>query len=185
MLFRSLSFASLLPGALPEWPSGGLTVRQVWSFYPYENTLVTVRATGRQVREALEIAGRCVSGIAIQEGQPVWRRNPSVWGYNCDTLDGADYALDPTRPEGERVLFLRRGGKPVEDDDVFNVAINSYRASGGGGFAVWRSCPRVSTSRESLRELLLEDARKRKVLRLEANENWFLAPALPEGKLSH
>jgi 2',3'-cyclic-nucleotide 2'-phosphodiesterase/3'-nucleotidase len=180
-----LSFASLLPGALPEWPSGGLTVRQVWSFYPYENTLVTVRATGRQVREALEIAGRCVSGIAIQEGHPVWKRNASVWGYNCDTLDGADYALDPMRPEGARVLFLKRGGKPVEDDDVFSVAINSYRASGGGGYGVWKSCPRLSTSRESLRDLLMEDARKRKVLRLEANENWFLAPALPEGKLSN
>jgi len=146
---------------------------------------VTVRASGRQIREALETAARCVSGIAVQEGRFVWKRNASVWGYNCDTLDGADYALDPTRAEGQRVLFLRRDGKPVADDEVLTVAINSYRAAGGGGYAVWRSCPRVSTSRDSLRDLLLEDARKRKVLRLEANENWFLAPALPEGKPSN
>ena len=52
-----LSFASLLPGSLPDWPAGPLTVGQIWEFYPYENTLVTVRATGRQVREALEAAG--------------------------------------------------------------------------------------------------------------------------------
>jgi 2',3'-cyclic-nucleotide 2'-phosphodiesterase/3'-nucleotidase len=180
-----LSFASLLPGSLPEWPSGALTLRQIWSFYPYENSLVTVRASGRQIREALETAARCVSGIAMQDGRFVWKRNASVWGYNCDTLDGADYALDPTRAEGQRVLFLRRDGKPIADDEVLTVAINSYRAAGGGGYAVWRSCPRVSTSRDSLRDLLLEDARKRRVLRLEANENWFLAPALPEGKLSN
>jgi 2',3'-cyclic-nucleotide 2'-phosphodiesterase/3'-nucleotidase len=177
-----LSFASLLPGSLPDWPAGDLTVRQVWSFYPYENRLVTVRATGRQIRDALEVAARCVSGIVVQDGQPVWRRSAAVWGYNCDTLDGADYALDPTRPEGKRLLFLRRNGRPIGDDEILSVALNSYRAAGGGGYGVWRNCPRVSTSRESLRDLLLNDARKRKLLRLEANENWFLAPALPEGK---
>ncbi len=176
-----LSFASLLPGTLPPW-DGALTLRQVWAFYPYENTLVTVRATGRQIREALEQAARCVSGIASQEGKPVWQRNPAVWGYNCDTLDGAEYVLDPTRPEGERVVLLRRNGEPVRDEDVFAVALNSYRASGGGGFRVWRDCPRVSESKETLRDLLVEDARKKGTLLLETNRNWFLAPSLPEGR---
>ena len=27
-----LSFASLLPGSLPDWPAGPLTVRQIWAF---------------------------------------------------------------------------------------------------------------------------------------------------------
>ncbi|MDQ2978868.1 MAG: 5'-nucleotidase C-terminal domain-containing protein, partial [Acidobacteriota bacterium] len=177
-----LSFASLLPGSLPVWSPGPLTLRQVWAFYPYENTLVTVRATGRQVREALEAAGRCISGISTQDGQPVWKRNPSVFGYNCDTMDGAEYALDPTRPEGKRLLFLRRGGRPVSDDDVLTVAINSYRAAGGGGYSVWKKCPRVDESDRSLRDLLVEDARKRKMLDPRTNENWFLAPSLPEGR---
>ncbi len=179
-----LSFASLLPGGLPAWSAGPLTVRQVWAFYPYENALVTVRATGRQVREALEDAARCVSGLALQAGTPVWKRNPAVWGYNCDTAAGVEYAIDPMRPEGHRVLFLRRGGREVGDDEAFTVAINSYRASGGGGYAVWRSCPRVSTAARPLRDLLLEDARARKTLKLEADRNWFLAPVLPEGKFN-
>lgn len=178
-----LSFASLLPGSLPLWSAGPVTVRQIWAFYPYENTLVTVRATGKQLREALERAGRCVSGVGAQDGEAVWRRNPAVWGYDCDTMDGAEYALDPTRPEGHRLLYLRRDGKPVADDSVFKVAINSYRAAGGGGYAVWRQCARVSVTEKSLRDLLLEDARRRKTLRLESNGNWFLAPSLPEGRL--
>jgi 2',3'-cyclic-nucleotide 2'-phosphodiesterase (5'-nucleotidase family) len=179
-----LSFASLLPGSLPDWAAGPLTEGQIWEFYPYENTLVTIRATGKQVREALEVAARCVGGIAVQDGAPVWRRTGSVWGYNCDTLDGAEYALDPTQPEGRRVVFLRRAGLPVKDDDVFTVALNSYRASGGGGYEVWRSCPRVADSQASLRELLIADARRRGTLRLEANQNWFLAPSLPEGRFN-
>jgi 2',3'-cyclic-nucleotide 2'-phosphodiesterase (5'-nucleotidase family) len=177
----SLSFASLLPGTLPSWADGTLTIRQIWSFYPYENSLVTVKATGRQVREALETAARCISGIETSRGGPAWKRNPSVWGYNCDTLDGAEYALDPTRPEGHRVLFLRREGNPVGDEETVLVALNSYRAAGGGGYSVWRSCPRVAETETALRDLLIEDARRRGELTLKADGNWFLAPTLPEG----
>jgi 2',3'-cyclic-nucleotide 2'-phosphodiesterase (5'-nucleotidase family) len=176
-----LSFASLLPGSLPPWPAGPLTIRQIWSFYPYENTLVTIHATGRQVRQALETAALCFSGIEPSSEGAVWRRNPAVWGYNCDTLDGADYALDPTRPQGDRVLFLRRGGQPVGDDEVFLVALNSYRAAGGGGYSVWRSCRRVSETETSLRDILIEDARAKGELAPKANGNWFLTPSLPEG----
>ncbi len=179
-----LSFASLLPGNLPEWPAGPLTIAQIWEFYPYENTLVTLRATGRQVREALEAAGRCVSGVSVQDGKPLWQRNAAVWGYNCDTLEGAEYALDPMRPEGSRVVFLKRGGQPVRDDDAFTVALNSYRAEGSSGYGVWRNCPRVSESSKALRDLLIEDARRRGTLTLESDQNWFLAPGFPEGRLS-
>jgi 2',3'-cyclic-nucleotide 2'-phosphodiesterase/3'-nucleotidase len=176
-----LSVASLLPGTLPEWPPGPLTLRQIWAFYPYENSLVTVRVTGRQLREALERSARCVSGIREQDGKLVWARNRSVWGYNCDTLDGAEYGLDPLRPEGKRVLFLRREGREIQDQEELTVAVNSYRAAGGGGFSVWRKAPRVAESGRSIRELLVEDARRRGTLKLESNANWFLAPSLPEG----
>jgi 2',3'-cyclic-nucleotide 2'-phosphodiesterase/3'-nucleotidase len=179
-----LSFASLLPFSLPDWPAGPLTVAQIWEFYPYENTLVTVRATGRQVREALEAAARCISGVSVVEGKPVWQRNPALWAYNCDTLEGAEYALDPMRPEGSRVLFLKRGVEAIRDDDSFTVAMNSYRAAGSSGYGVWRSCPHVADSSKALRDLLIEDARRRGTLSLESDRNWFLAPGLPEGRLS-
>jgi 2',3'-cyclic-nucleotide 2'-phosphodiesterase (5'-nucleotidase family) len=176
-----ISFASLLPGTLPPWTPGPLTVRQIWSFYPYENTLVTVRATGRQIRDALERAARCISGIEETSGGSAWRRNPAVWGYNCDTADGAEYALDPTRAEGERLLYLRRDGKDISDSETFVVALNSYRAAGGGGFRVWKECPRVSESETSLRDLLIADARRRGELAPKTDGNWLLAPSLPEG----
>jgi 2',3'-cyclic-nucleotide 2'-phosphodiesterase/3'-nucleotidase len=70
----------------------------------------------------------------------------------------------------------------VRDDDVFTVAVNSYRASGGGGYLVWRDCPRVSETRRNLRDILIDDARRRRELSLETNRNWFLAPDLPESR---
>ncbi|MFN2386450.1 MAG: bifunctional UDP-sugar hydrolase/5'-nucleotidase [Thermoanaerobaculia bacterium] len=177
-----LSFASLLPSTLRTWQKE-VTMRDIWSFYPYENSLVTLRATGKQVRAALERAARCVDGVTLDGGAPAWKRNPAVWNYNCDTMEGAEYALDPTRPEGERVLYLRRSGRPVRDDEVFTVALNSYRASGGGGYAVWRDCPRMTESARSLRDILIEEARRRRELTLEPNRNWFLAPDLPESRV--
>jgi 2',3'-cyclic-nucleotide 2'-phosphodiesterase/3'-nucleotidase len=97
-------------------------------------------------------------------------------------MEGAEYALDPTRPEGHRVLYLRRGGRDVGDDDTLTVAINSYRASGGGGYAVWTACPRLMESSRGLRDLLADDAKRRGTLDLRADENWFLKPTLPEGR---
>ena len=176
-----LSFASLLTSTLRPWEKD-VTVRDLWTFYPYENSLVTLRATGKQVRAALEVAARCVNGVTFEDGVVAWKRNPAVWNYNCDTMEGAEYALDPTRPEGERVLYLRRGGRDVRDDEVFTVAVNSYRASGGGGYAVWLDCPHVSESRRNLRDILIDEARRSRVLSLQPSRNWFLAPDLPESR---
>jgi 2',3'-cyclic-nucleotide 2'-phosphodiesterase/3'-nucleotidase len=103
-----LSFASLLPRELPEWAAGPLTFREIWRFYPYENDLVTVEATGRQVRAALERAAGCVGRM-------------EEFGRNCDSLEGADYVLDLSRPEGRRVTSLTRNGRDIGDDETFLV----------------------------------------------------------------
>ena len=158
-----LSFASLLPSALPEWAAGPLTLRQIWAFYPYENGLVTVEATGREVRAALERSAGCVA-------------RPGEFGRNCDTLEGADYVLDLSRPEGRRVASLTRGGREIGDDEPVRVAINSYRASGGGGYPMWKNARRISEG-GNLRDLLVADARARKRLCLEADGNWKVVGA--------
>ena len=153
-----LSFGSLLPAALPDWPAGPLTVRQIWAFYPFENSLVTVEATGRQVRAALERSAACIA-------------RPQELGRDCDSIAGADYVLDLSRSEGHRVTSLKRKGSDVADGDVFTVAINSYRASGGGGYPMWKSARRIAET-GNVRDLLIADARAKKRLRLAADGNW-------------
>ena len=153
-----LAFASMLPAKAPEWPAGPLAVRQIWGLYPYENGLVTLEATGRQVRAALERSAACM-------------RSPAELGRNCDALSGADYVLDLARPEGRRVVSLARGGREIEDADVLTVALNSYRASGGGGYPMWKSARRLAET-GNVRDLLIADARARKRLRLVADGNW-------------
>jgi 5''-nucleotidase, C-terminal domain. len=55
--------------------------------------------------------------------------------YNFDVVQGASYRIDPTAPAGRRVRELRYRGREVRDEDVFTLAVNSYRAQGSGGYA--------------------------------------------------
>ena len=124
-----LSFASILAHEPPAWAAGPLTLRQVWAFYPYENSLVTVKATGRIVRQALERAAACLA-------------DPGERLRDCDTLEGAAYTLDLSKPAGHRVLSLTREGREVSDEEVLAVALTSYRAAGGGGYPMWKRAER-------------------------------------------
>ena len=153
-----LSFASVLAFEPLTWSAGPLTLRQVWEFYPYENSLVTVRATGKLVRQALERAANCLSDL----GERL---------RDCDTLEGAEYVLDLSKPLGRRVVSLRRGGREIADEDVFSVALNSYRASGGGGYPMWRGAERVR-EKGNVRDMLAADARSVQRLDLAPTRNW-------------
>ncbi len=153
-----LSFASVLALEPLTWPAGPLTLRQVWQFYPYENSLVTVKATGKLVREALERAAGCIADSQER-------------ARDCDSLEGAEYELDLSRPAGKRVVSLKRDGKDVADEDVFTVALNSYRASGGGGYPKWKRAERVR-EKGNLRDMLAADARAARKLTLVPTKNW-------------
>jgi 2',3'-cyclic-nucleotide 2'-phosphodiesterase/3'-nucleotidase len=167
-----LSFASSLAFRPLVWPRGPLTMRQVWQFYPYENSLVTLRANGKTVREALERSAECMT-------------DPDEGPRSCDSMEGADYAFDLSRPKRQRLLYLRRGGKDVADEDVLTVAINSHRASGAGGYGMWKRAERVA-EKGNVRQMLFADARARKSLTLEPTGNWKTegAPAAAASELS-
>jgi 2',3'-cyclic-nucleotide 2'-phosphodiesterase/3'-nucleotidase len=143
-------------------------MRQVWQFYPYENSLVTMRATGKIVREALERSAECMS-------------DPDEKPRSCDSLEGAEYEIDLSRPPRQRVVFLRRGGRDVRDDDVFTVALNSHRASGGGGYGMWKRAEKVA-EKGNVRQMLVADARARPRLTLEPTRNWKVTGLAAPGR---
>lgn len=111
---------------------GGITRGQLAQLYPYENQLFVVEISGRDVRGFLEHGAQYYLTPEIPGDAPTVNRS---WpGFNFDMIDGVTYTLDLTRPVGERVTQLEFEGRPVADDETFTMAVNSYRASGGGGF---------------------------------------------------
>ncbi len=135
------------PLAYTDIPQGPLTMRSVSSLYPFPNMLCAVKASGAQVREWLERSASCFQQITPGLGtQPLL--NPEFPGHAIDTLDGLTYHIDLTAPPGfdhtgrrltadsvaPRILDLAHNGKPVADTDNFIVALNGYRAFGGGPY---------------------------------------------------
>jgi 2',3'-cyclic-nucleotide 2'-phosphodiesterase/3'-nucleotidase len=158
--------------------SGDITVAEMAQLYPYDNTLKAIRITGRQLKEYLEYSSRYYTGV--EGGSPV--TDPRVPGYNFDMVAGADYTLDLMRPVGSRVGSLAVMGKPVAETDSFTLALNNYRQTGGGGFAMIKDAPVVYDKQEELRELLIEEVRRRKIIRPEDyfTQNWRLVyPGAP------
>jgi 2',3'-cyclic-nucleotide 2'-phosphodiesterase (5'-nucleotidase family) len=158
-------------------PAGPVTVADVAGLYVYDNTLKAVRISGAQLRAYLEKSAEYYlpcPGAACET-----LVNPAVAGYNFDVVSGVDYALDVTRPFGQRVVRLERDGRAVMDADSFTLALNNYRASGSGGFSMLIGAPVVYDRGEGIRELLIEEIRRRGTLRPGDvfRHNWDIVPA--------
>ena len=54
--------------------------------------------------------------------------------FNFSSAAGIDYTVDFLKPQGVRVHIERlTNGAPFSTDSLYSVAVNSYRAIGGGG----------------------------------------------------
>lgn len=159
-------------------PPGPITVAQIAQLYPYENSLRALRLSGAQVRAYLEHSARYWTVRVEADGTPRAVPDPRIPGYNFDLLAGAEYVMDLSRPVGARITSLTYQGRPIVATDTFTVAINNYRAGGGGGYDMLRGAPVVHESPTEIRDLLIEEVRRRGVLRPEDffRENWRLLP---------
>lgn len=156
------------------FPQGEITLAQVAALYPYENTLVGLRITGAQLKEYLETSARYfrvdgAGNVSINDSMP---------GYTYDVLSGAEYAIDLRLPPGDRIRGLSVRGRAVQPGDQFTIALNSYRAAGGGGYGLLNGSPVVYNHGENIRELILADLRARRILKAEdfGLRNWRIVP---------
>lgn len=104
---------------------GSVTFGQLFTAQPFGNNLVVKSFTGRQLRALLE--QQFASGANTVES-PIMLL-PSR---------GLTYAYDLTRPEGQRILELSLDGAPIRDEAQYRVAMNSFLATGGDNFTLFR-----------------------------------------------
>ncbi|MFF0781630.1 bifunctional metallophosphatase/5'-nucleotidase [Streptomyces sp. NPDC003720] len=125
-------------------PAGDVTIRDLSGLYVYDNTLVAKLMTGAQVRAYLEYSAayyvQTAAGAAVDVekltnagGRP---------DYNYDYVSGLSYDIDVAQPAGSRIRNLTFGGAALDDAQQFVLAVNNYRANGGGAF------PHVASAKE-------------------------------------
>jgi 5'-nucleotidase len=112
--------ADLQPAA-----DGGVTFGQLFAIQPFGNTLTVKSFTGGQIRALLEQQFDSGSNTVAAPNMLL----PSA---------NVRYAYDLSRAAGQRILDLRIDGRPVEDDKVYRVAMNSFLATGGDNFTLFR-----------------------------------------------
>lgn len=97
---------------------------------------------------------------------------PKVEHYNYDYYAGVDYAIDVSKPVGQRITALTYQGKTVRDGDEFTICLNSYRASGAGGYPEYTRCPIVREINVEMSDLILDFFKSHPKLSLKTRR-WF------------
>src|SRR5436190_3526763 len=156
-------------------PEGEVRERDVAGIYPYENTLRAIRISGDQLKTYLEQAARYFR--TYQPGAPPI--NDSVPGFNFDVVSGVTYTIDLTAAPGQRIRGLAFRGRAVAPADSFTLALNSYRQSGGGGYTILQGARVVYDRGESIRDLLADEIRTRRLLTVQGaySPSWSVGPA--------
>ena len=126
--------------------TGTLVFNDLFTLYPFENQLYVIKMTGDEVCRYLEASydrwintvsgpGEHVLRIIPKDNTRTQQKGWSFHGlaYNFDSVAGINYTVDVTKPRGERVVITSLAdGTPFEPEKTYNVAVTSYRASGGG-----------------------------------------------------
>ncbi|RAW13166.1 bifunctional metallophosphatase/5'-nucleotidase [Paenibacillus taichungensis] len=150
-----------------------ITVRDVLSNFIYPNTLTMLELRGQDIRDALEQTARYFEVEASGEVvvNPAYMQ-PKPQHYNYDMWAGVEYELDISKPVGSRVVKLEREGIPVAMDATYSVVMNSYRAAGGGDYAMYPGKKVLHEGATDMAALVEDYIRRNQPLTVEQANNW-------------
>ncbi|MGH1575635.1 bifunctional metallophosphatase/5'-nucleotidase [Planktotalea sp.] len=102
--------------------SGEVTMGEVLSVLPFQNTLSTFRISGATLVAALE------NGVSQMD--EVKGRFPQVAGMS--------FTVDPNAEVGSRISEVMIGGAPVDPAKMYGAVSNNYVRNGGDGYKMFR-----------------------------------------------
>jgi 2',3'-cyclic-nucleotide 2'-phosphodiesterase/3'-nucleotidase len=105
-------------GLRTDMPKGNITVGLIYQIMPFDNTIITVKMNGAQVKTLLEQAVK-ENGKGIQ-------------------IAGLSFRYDMTKPEMQRVFDMKKSdGTQLDLTSIYSVATNNFVGTGGDGFLVF------------------------------------------------
>jgi 5'-nucleotidase len=107
------------------YPVGPLSKRDTLEILPFENPVVKIEITGAVLRAALE------NGVSQVVEESESGRFPHV--------SGLQFEFDGRNPVGKRVVKLTANGQPLDEKKTYTLAVTSYVAGGGDGYAMFKN----------------------------------------------
>lgn len=132
--------------------SRDITIREVIASYQYPNTLEVLEVGEAELRFALE---RAAEYFDYSDGRVSISKSflePKIENYNYDYYLGLSYTFDLRKPAGQRVTRLLYEGAELGGKRL-RLCLNNYRASGTGGYDVFRECRKISSLNLDVQDL--------------------------------
>lgn len=110
-----------------------VTMRDVLLNYPYANQLCRVKLTGKELRHVIE---HSLTFLEKDQNGKIkfldqWIK-PKSQLYHFDVFYPIQYEADLSKPEGHRLTKLTLNGEELDENKEYHLAVNNYRAMGGG-----------------------------------------------------
>ncbi|MGB9857042.1 MAG: bifunctional metallophosphatase/5'-nucleotidase [Dictyoglomaceae bacterium] len=126
-------------GIRTDIQKGPITMELVYTLLPFDNVLVTMDLTGKQILQLLEQSATLQKGIL--------------------QVSGIRVKYDMTKPVGQRVVEVYVGDKPLELDKVYRVVTNDFLAAGGDNFVTFKEGKNLVYG-DMLRDVFVEYLKK-------------------------
>ncbi|MCR4401342.1 MAG: 5'-nucleotidase C-terminal domain-containing protein [Firmicutes bacterium] len=125
-------------GIRASMDKGPITVGEIFTVLPFDNTLVVLEVSGENVKKALE---RAVSDYPKELGAFL-------------QVSGVRFEFDPAKPAGGRVMSVEIAGAPLDPKKLYKVATNDFMAAGGDGYDMFKGAKVLFSSGEMLRDVM-------------------------------
>ena len=176
--------------------AGDVTVSDMFKLYRFENLLLVLRMTGEELLKHLEMSYDMWTNqmkspddhillLRDEDSEDQQRAGFKYYTFDFDSASGIDYEVDVTKPDGEKVKILRMSnGEPFDEKKWYKVAMNSYRANGGGELLTHGAgIPKDSLTSRVIycseldqRHYLMEEIERQGIINPQPHSNWKFIP---------
>jgi 5'-nucleotidase len=120
--------------------AGPITMGEVLTVLPFQNTLSTFQVDGATVIEALE------NGVSQMEDG----------GGRFAQVAGITFTVDPAAEVGARISDVMVGGAAIDLAKVYNVVSNNYVRNGGDGYKMFKAAANAYDYGPNLADVMAE-----------------------------
>ena len=136
--------------------SRSITMREIFSLLPYEDSIDMCSITGKELKAYLEKSAELLKHDT--DGKPCFNPAyiPTMQYTSYDLIDGVEYTMDLDNEPGYRITSVLYKGTEVEDDQKLTIAMSHYRRNGNDGYDMLRDLPVLKEFTLSQREMIAQ-----------------------------